>query len=90
MTPELQQQVSQELAKDCPRARSHTLRAQILRTLGHFPSEKSGAMLAAGLHDQNHATCAIAAAKASVGTVDRLLVRSWRACSPTTLIWMSV
>lgn len=51
MTPELQQRVADELAKGIAHEQDPMLRAQILRTLGHFPGEKSGVMLAAGLHD---------------------------------------
>ncbi|HVU86503.1 MAG TPA: HEAT repeat domain-containing protein [Pirellulales bacterium] len=51
MTPELQQRVSEELAQGIAHEQDPVLRAQVLRTLGHFPNEKSGAMLAAGLHD---------------------------------------
>jgi hypothetical protein len=53
MTPELQQRVAEELAQGIAHEQDPILRAQVLRTLGHCPSEKSGAMLAAGLHDQN-------------------------------------
>ena len=53
MSPELQERVSSELAQGIAHEQDPVLRAQILRTLGHFPSEKSAGVLAAGLHDKN-------------------------------------
>lgn len=54
MTPELQERVTNELAHGIVHEQDPVLRAQILRTLGHFPNEKSAAILAAGLrHDGN-------------------------------------
>ena len=51
MTPELQERVSQELAQGIAHEQDPVLRAQILRTLGHFPTERAGTILAAGLND---------------------------------------
>jgi hypothetical protein len=51
MTPELQLRISEELAQGIAHEQDPVLRAQVLRTLGHFPTEKSASMLAAGLHD---------------------------------------
>ncbi|MES1213123.1 MAG: HEAT repeat domain-containing protein [Singulisphaera sp.] len=51
MTPELQLRISEELAQGIAHEQDPVLRAQVLRTLGHFPNEKAGSMLAAGLHD---------------------------------------
>ncbi len=51
MTPELQVQVAGELAQGIAHEKDAVVRAQILRTLGHFPTEKSQSMLTAGLHD---------------------------------------
>jgi HEAT repeat protein len=53
LTPDLQERASAELVQGIAHERDPVLRAQILRTLGHLPSEKGGAVLAAGLHDHD-------------------------------------
>ncbi len=51
LTPELRERVSSELANGIAHEQDPILRAQVLRTLGRFPSEKSLVVCTAGLHD---------------------------------------
>lgn len=54
MTPEMQEQVSSELAHGIPNEEDAMLRAQILRTLAVYKTEISGKVLAAGVQDKDH------------------------------------
>lgn len=63
MTPEMQEQVSAELARGITNEQDPMLRAQILRTLAVYKTEISGKVLAAGMHDKDH-TVRIAACEA--------------------------
>jgi hypothetical protein len=53
MSPQLRETVAGELTHGIVHEKDPVLRAQILRTLAHFPSEKSASILAAGLHDHD-------------------------------------
>jgi HEAT repeat protein len=51
MSPDLQERASNELAQGIAHEQDPILRAQILRTLASFSTEKSATILVAGLHD---------------------------------------
>ena len=80
MSPELQERVSSELAQGIVNEQDPVLRAQILRTLGRYPTEKAGVILSSGLHDHDRdvriAACealGVRGGEASVAELARVL-----------------
>ena len=91
MAPDLQERASNELAQGIAHEQDPILRAQILRTLASFPTEKSATILVAGLHDHER-DVRIAACEA-LGKHGGLaagpnLSRRWPRTLTSTFVWL--